>query len=79
MLPLAVYLICIYNSRTSPGCLLQEYMVPDEYVKIMSQSMLNKCPVSSYDQVCEVVKKELGGAPEEVSAIIVIKWPLKLI
>lgn len=28
--------------------------------------MLNKCPVSSYDQVCEVVKKELGGPPDEI-------------
>lgn len=28
--------------------------------------MLNRCPTSSYDQVCQVVKKELGGAPEEV-------------
>ncbi|KAI3458546.1 hypothetical protein Pfo_015209 [Paulownia fortunei] len=43
-----------------------EYLVPDEYVQIMSQSMLNRCPVSSYDQVREVVKKELGGAPDEI-------------
>lgn len=28
--------------------------------------MLNRCPHSSYDQVHEVVKKELGGAPDEV-------------
>ncbi|PWA41388.1 ABC2-like protein [Artemisia annua] len=28
--------------------------------------MLNRCPTSSYDQVCQVVKKELGGAPEEI-------------
>ncbi|KAK6121423.1 hypothetical protein DH2020_044825 [Rehmannia glutinosa] len=43
-----------------------EYLVPDEYVQIMSQSMLNRCPVSSYNQVREVVKKELGGAPDEI-------------
>ncbi|KAL8462990.1 hypothetical protein ACS0TY_033843 [Phlomoides rotata] len=43
-----------------------EYLVPDEYVQIMRQSMLNKCPVSSYDQVLEVFKKELGGAPDEI-------------
>ncbi|KAK6156128.1 hypothetical protein DH2020_010376 [Rehmannia glutinosa] len=43
-----------------------EYLVPDEYVQIMSQSMLNRCPVSSYDQVREVVKKELGGAPDDI-------------
>lgn len=32
----------------------------------MRESMLNRCPVSTYDQVCEVVKKELGGTPDEV-------------
>lgn len=44
----------------------QEYLVPEEYVRIMRESMLNRCPHSSYDQVHEVVKKELGGAPDEV-------------
>lgn len=43
-----------------------EYLVPDEYVHIMRESMLNRCPHSSYDQVHEVVKKELGGAPDEI-------------
>ncbi|KAK6786416.1 hypothetical protein RDI58_014941 [Solanum bulbocastanum] len=43
-----------------------EYLVPEEYVRIMRESMLNKCPHSSYDQVHEVVKKELGGAPDEI-------------
>ncbi|XP_011084911.1 putative ABC1 protein At2g40090 [Sesamum indicum] len=43
-----------------------EYLVPDEYVKIMRESLLNRCPVSSYDQVLEVFKKELGGAPDEI-------------
>ncbi|XP_041990359.1 putative ABC1 protein At2g40090 [Salvia splendens] len=43
-----------------------EYLVPAEYVQVMRQSMLNKCPVSSYEQVLEVFKKELGGAPDEI-------------
>ncbi|KAA8539582.1 hypothetical protein F0562_026274 [Nyssa sinensis] len=43
-----------------------EYLVPQEYVQTMRESMLNRCPVSSYDQVCEVVKKELGGTPDEI-------------
>ncbi|CAO2825668.1 unnamed protein product [Amaranthus hypochondriacus] len=43
-----------------------EYLVPEEYVKTMRESMLNRCPVSSYDQVCDVIKKELGGAPDEI-------------
>ena len=32
--------------------------------------MLNKCPVSSYDQVCEVFKKELGEMPDKVRILI---------
>lgn len=28
--------------------------------------MLNRCPQSSYEQVCEVVRKELGGTPDQV-------------
>ncbi|KAK2980998.1 hypothetical protein RJ640_023324 [Escallonia rubra] len=43
-----------------------EYVVPMEYVQTLRESMLNQCPVSSYDQVCKVVKKELGGAPDEI-------------
>lgn len=49
---------------------IQEYLVPQEYVQTMRESMLNKCPVSSYDQVCEVFKKELGETPEMVSNLI---------
>ncbi|KAJ4822898.1 hypothetical protein Tsubulata_035437 [Turnera subulata] len=43
-----------------------EYLVPQEYVQTMRESMLNKCPVSSYEQVCEVFKKELGETPEKI-------------
>ncbi|KAL6957420.1 hypothetical protein U1Q18_047013 [Sarracenia purpurea var. burkii] len=43
-----------------------EYLVPQEYVQRMRESLLNKCPVSSYNQVCEVVKTELGGMPDEI-------------
>ncbi|XP_059666761.1 putative ABC1 protein At2g40090 isoform X2 [Cornus florida] len=46
--------------------LFEEYLIPQEYVQTMRESMLNKCPVSSYDQVHEVVKKELGGTPDEI-------------
>lgn len=49
-----------------PFYILQEYLVPQEYVQIMRESMLNRCPVSSYEQVCEVFKKELGRTPDEV-------------
>lgn len=43
-----------------------EYLIPEEYVRTMRASMLNRCPVSSYDQVCEVVKTELGGTPDQI-------------
>ncbi|MQL92304.1 hypothetical protein Taro_024918 [Colocasia esculenta] len=43
-----------------------EYVLPMEYVQTMRASMLKRCPVSSYDQVCEVFRKELGKSPEEV-------------
>ncbi|GAV85603.1 ABC1 domain-containing protein [Cephalotus follicularis] len=43
-----------------------EYLVPEEYVRTMRESMLNKCPISSYEQVSEVIKKELGQTPEEI-------------
>ncbi|KAL8192894.1 hypothetical protein R6Q57_027342 [Mikania cordata] len=43
-----------------------EYLVPQEYINTLRESMLNRCPTSSYDQVCQVVKKELGGPPKEI-------------
>ncbi|XP_020539804.1 putative ABC1 protein At2g40090 [Jatropha curcas] len=43
-----------------------EYLVPLEYVQTMRESMLNKCPESSYEQVCEVFKKELGETPDKI-------------
>ncbi|KAK4277837.1 hypothetical protein QN277_015771 [Acacia crassicarpa] len=43
-----------------------EYLIPQEYVQTMRESMLNKCPVSSYDQVCGVFKKELGETPDTI-------------
>ncbi|KAM7270850.1 hypothetical protein ACFE04_030064 [Oxalis oulophora] len=43
-----------------------EYLVPEEYVRTMRESMLNKCPTSSYEQVREVFNKELGETPEQM-------------
>lgn len=43
-----------------------EYLVPQEYVETLRASMLNRCPVSSYDQVCQVIKKELGESPDKI-------------
>nr|CAB3493594.1 unnamed protein product [Digitaria exilis] len=41
-----------------------EYVVPEEYVKTMRESMLKRCPVSSYEEVREVFAKDLGESPE---------------
>ncbi|KAJ4761376.1 Protein kinase superfamily protein [Rhynchospora pubera] len=43
-----------------------DYVVPQEYVQTMRESMLKRCPVSSYDQVRRVFIKELGQPPEDV-------------
>lgn len=43
-----------------------EYLLPEEYVQVMRNCMLDKCPVSTYDQVCDLFKAELGQLPHEV-------------
>lgn len=48
---------------------LQDYLLPEEYVKIMRASMLDKCPVSTYKQVCDVFFAQLGCLPNEVSQV----------
>ena len=60
---------------------LQEYLVPEEYVQMMRESMLNKCPVSSSDQVYEIFKKELGETLDKVWIFcdsLVIQWHVDL-
>lgn len=44
----------------------QDYLLPEEYVQTMRASMLDKCPVSTYKQVCDVFLAELGCLPHEV-------------
>ncbi|KAI3719271.1 hypothetical protein L6452_20166 [Arctium lappa] len=31
----------------------QEYLVTQEYFNTLRESMLNRCPTSSYDQICD--------------------------
>ncbi|EMS67717.1 hypothetical protein TRIUR3_33699 [Triticum urartu] len=45
-----------------------EYVLPQEYVQTMRESMLKRCPVSSYEDVRGVFKKEIGELPETVFA-----------
>lgn len=53
----------------SPARRLQDYLVPHEYVENMRRSMLNRCPVSTYKQVCDLFLAELGRLPHEVTLI----------
>ena len=45
----------------------QDYVVPKEYVVAMRRSMLNSCPVSSFQDVKTVVEQELGAPLSQVS------------
>lgn len=46
--------------------------MPEEYVKTMRESMLKRCPVSSYEEVRRVFAKDLGESPETVGAFACI-------
>lgn len=55
--------------------LIQDYVVPPEYLYTFRDSMLKRCPVSSYHQVCNVFLKELGRLPDDVCSLnSFIKW-----
>ncbi|GAQ84896.1 ABC transporter-like protein [Klebsormidium nitens] len=45
-----------------------DYLLPEEYVRIMRESMLDKCPVSTYEQISAVIERELGLPPEQAFA-----------
>ncbi len=49
---------------------LQDYILPVEYVNTMRDYMLDKCPVSSYQDIAEVIQEDLGRKPEELFASI---------
>ncbi len=49
---------------------LQDYILPVEYVNTMRDYMLDKCPVSSYKDIAEVIEEDLDRKPEELFASI---------
>ena len=49
---------------------LQDYILPIEYVNTMRDHMLDKCPVSTYKDISEVIQEDLGKTPEELFASI---------
>jgi len=42
-----------------------DLLLPDEYLKSLS-SLFDDAPVSSYENVCHVIKEELGSSPEQL-------------
>ena len=43
-------------------------MLPQEYVKAMRLSMLDKCPVEGFEQVAKTIKEDLGLEPDALFA-----------
>eukprot|EP00878_Enallax_costatus_P022583 GHUV01023973.1.p1 GENE.GHUV01023973.1~~GHUV01023973.1.p1 ORF type:complete len:213 (+),score=58.02 GHUV01023973.1:171-809(+) len=41
-----------------------DHLLPEEYVLTMRQHMLDKCPVSSYSEVRQIIHEDLGAPPE---------------
>lgn len=45
-------------------CCHQDHLLPEEYVITMRNNLLDKCPVSGYDEVVRIIKEDLGSTPE---------------
>lgn len=43
-----------------------DHLLPDEYVLTMKRHMLDRCPISSYEEVCTIIQQDLGRPPEEL-------------
>lgn len=48
----------------------QDYILPAEYVNTMRDYMLDKCPVSTYKDIAQVIQEDLGKSPGELFASI---------
>ena len=46
--------------------LIQDHLLPPEYVHTMRDHMLDKCPVSSPAEVAKTLREDLGAGPEEL-------------
>ncbi|KAL6782666.1 hypothetical protein ACKKBG_A07645 [Auxenochlorella protothecoides x Auxenochlorella symbiontica] len=45
-----------------------DHLVPAEYVQTMRKHMLNRCPISSWEEVAGIVREDLGAPPEKLFA-----------
>lgn len=43
-----------------------DHLLPEEYVVTMREHMLDKCPVSSYAEVRQIIQEDLGSPPEQL-------------
>ena len=50
--------------------MLQDYILPVEYVNTMRDYMLDNCPVSTYRDIAQVIQEDLGKSPGELFASI---------
>ncbi|WIA33107.1 hypothetical protein OEZ86_006260 [Tetradesmus obliquus] len=41
-----------------------DHLLPEEYVVTMRQHMLDKCPVSAWPEVAQIIREDLGQPPE---------------
>lgn len=48
----------------------QEHLLPEEYVEVMRQYMLDKCPTSPWREVERTLTRELGSPPSALFAAI---------
>lgn len=47
---------------------VQDHLLPEAYVTTMREHALDKCPVSSYEDVCRTFSEDLGALPEDLFA-----------
>lgn len=57
-------------SLRKSGCYEQEHLLPEEYVEVMRQHMLDKCPASPWPEVERTLTRELGSPPSVLFAAI---------
>jgi len=61
--------LCRYNGGTyikvGQHVANLDHLLPDDYITILHE-LFGSCPVSSYEDVREVIKEELGAYPEDV-------------
>lgn len=54
--------------RYSVCSTVQDHLLPEAYVTTMREHALDKCPVSSYEDVCRTFSEDLGALPEDLFA-----------